>query len=525
MTTPTLPDRWPIVLCILDGFGLAPPGPHNAVSVARTPNWSGWWGGPSCAKLSASGEDVGLPPGQFGNSEVGHLNLGAGRIVYQDILAVARAIRDGSFYDNPALGGLFDHLARTGGRLHLLGLVSDGGVHSHIDHLRGYLEMARRRGVDRVFLHAFLDGRDTPPRSAPRYADAVEALFAEYGRGRVATVTGRYYAMDRDQRWERTELAYQGLVRGEGYAAGSFREALEQAYARGEDDEFVKPTVIRDAAGAPLALVASGDGCANFNFRPDRARQITRALALDDCPFARPDRPRDLGYVCLTQYQTAFALPAMFPPKRVADTLGEVYARRGLRQLRLAETEKYAHVTYFFSGGVEEPLAGEDRVLIPSRQDVATYDLAPEMSADGVTEAFERELARRRHQLIVMNYANADMVGHSGGLAATVRAIEVVDECLGRVARAVQEQKGILLVTSDHGTAERTWDEENGCPHTAHTDDLVPLVILGQPGEQWGVADGILADIAPTILRLAGLPVPEAMTGRDLTAAAAPSAG
>jgi len=511
------PPRRPLVFCVLDGFGLAPDSPTNAISVARTPHWDRLWSQAPHARLSASGEDVGLPAGQFGNSEVGHLNLGAGRVVYQDILRITRAVRDGSLFENPELTMACDHAVRTGGSLHLLGLVSDGGVHSHIDHVAGLLALAHRRGLARVFVHAFLDGRDTPPRSAPRYVDELEKMLAAARVGRVATVSGRYWAMDRDQRWERTERAYRALVRGEGESASSFREAVERAYARGENDEFVAPTVLREAGGEPVARIRGGDACVCFNFRPDRVRQITRALALDDVPFERPDRPADLQYVCFTRYDASFGLPIAFPPQKVEGTLGEVYAARGLRQLRLAETEKYAHVTYFFSGGVEKPMDGEDRVLVPSPK-VATYDLEPAMSAVGVTDALEKDLAGGEHDLVVMNYANADMVGHTGVLPAAVRAIETLDACLGRVERAVEKAGGVLLVTADHGNAEEMWDEVHDCPHTAHTDHPVPLVILGTGERSLRLADGRLADVAPTILRLVGLEPSPQMTGSDLVA-------
>jgi len=506
--------RRPLVFCVLDGFGLAPPSPTNAISEARTPHWDRLWSKAPHARLSASGEDVGLPAGQFGNSEVGHLNLGAGRIVYQDILRITRSIGDGSFDRNQALVAACQHARASGGALHLLGLVSDGGVHSHIAHLAGLLELAKRQRIEHVYVHAFLDGRDTPPRSALGYAEATEKMFAAAGVGRCATVSGRYWAMDRDQRWERTESAYRALVRGEGESAASLREAIERAYERGENDEFVKPTVLR-AGGHPIATIRSGDACVCFNFRPDRARQITRALALDDVPFERPERPRDLAYVCFTRYSADFGLPIAFPPQSVAETLGTVYAERGLKQLRLAETEKYAHVTYFFSGGVEKPMAGEDRVMIPSPK-VATYDLAPEMSAFGVTDALEADLARGEHDLVVMNYANADMVGHTGVLPAAVKAIEALDVCLGRVAEAVRRAGGVLLVTADHGNAESMWDELHQCPHTAHTDNRVPLVILGDADPSLHLADGRLADVAPTILRRVGLEPSAPMTGKDL---------
>jgi len=512
--SPTRTLRRPLVFLVLDGFGLAPASPTNAISEAKTPHWDRFWSSAPRARLSASGEDVGLPAGQFGNSEVGHLNLGAGRIVYQDILRITRSIQDGSFYENQALLAACEHARQSGGALHLLGLVSDGGVHSHLSHLGGLLELARRQELPRVFLHAFLDGRDTPPRSASRYIGETEKMFAASGVGRCATVSGRYWAMDRDQRWDRTESAYRAMVQGLGESATSFSEALSRGYERGENDEFVKPTVIQDG-GKPVATIQSRDACVCFNFRPDRARQITRALALDEVPFDRPERPRDLGYVCFTRYQAEFGLPIAFPPQPISGTLGAVYAERGLRQLRLAETEKYAHVTYFFSGGVEKPMAGEDRLLIPSPK-VATYDLEPEMSAFGVTEALEADLAKGEHDLVVMNYANADMVGHTGVLPAAIRAIEALDVCLGRVEAAVRRAGGVLLITADHGNAESMWDEKHQCPHTAHTDNLVPLVIVGDSDPALHPADGRLADVAPTILRRVGLEPSGPMAGKDL---------
>jgi 2,3-bisphosphoglycerate-independent phosphoglycerate mutase len=506
----------PIVLCIMDGFGIAPPGPHNAIHVARTPNWDRIWSTAPSTTLSASADDVGLPPGQFGNSEVGHLNMGAGRVVYQDIQRIGRAIADGSIYQNEALAGAFRHAARTGGAVHLLGLVSDGGVHSHIDHLPAFLEMARRERVDRVFLHAFLDGRDTPPRSAMNYVPTVEAMFAKSGRGAVATVSGRYYSMDRDKRWDRTALSYRMLTEGKGREASGFGDAIEKAYAAGEDDEFVKPTVVRDAEGHPLGRIESGDTCICFNFRPDRVRQITQALMFEDCPCERPVRPGDLHYVCLTRYSADFDLPVAFPPNIVTETLGDVYATHGFRQLRLAETEKYAHVTYFFSGGREEPMPGEERILVPSNKEVPTYDHEPAMRAREVTAKLEEAFAAEPFPLVVMNFANPDMVGHTGVLAAAVRAIEVVDECVGRVEQVVENAGGILLLTSDHGNAEQMWDEKNRSPHTAHTTNPVPLVLLGRGTERYRLTSGVLADIAPTILTLAGLPIPEVMTGCNL---------
>ena len=512
MTRAALRAPTPIVLCILDGFGLAAAGPNNAIHMARTPNWDGWWSSVPHSTLSASGEDVGLPAGQFGNSEVGHLNLGAGRIVAQDILRISQAIQDQSFFEIAEFIAACQHIRKTGGALHLLGLISDGGVHSHLAHLPGFLELARRQGIDRVFLHAFLDGRDTPPRSALQYVSQVHQMFGRSGRGHVATVSGRYFAMDRDQRWDRTEKAYRALVHGEGRPASSFREAVEAAYAAGEDDEFVTPTSIVAEQGKTVATIESGDACLSLNFRPDRMRQITRVLALADSPFERPRHPENLQYVCLTQYNAGFGLPIAFPPRLVTNTLGDVYAAHGLRQLRLAETEKYAHVTYFFSGGREQPMDGEERVLVPSAT-VATYDLEPAMKAREITDEFVTRFSRERFPLVVMNYANADMVGHTGVLSATVRSLEVLDECLGRVDAAVTKAGGILAITADHGNAEQMWDDSTRLPHTAHTGQTVPFVLLGLGREPARMSHGILADVAPTLLSLAGLEIPAAMTG------------
>jgi 2,3-bisphosphoglycerate-independent phosphoglycerate mutase len=509
-------DRLPLLLCILDGFGLAPASPHNAIHRARTPTWDALWAGHPHARLSASGEDVGLPAGQFGNSEVGHLNLGAGRIVYQDILRITRALGDGSFFGNQVLRAACRHARERGSALHLLGLVSDGGVHSHLDHLGGLLELARREAVERVYVHAFLDGRDTPPRSALGFAARLQEWLDADPRARVATVSGRYYAMDRDRRYERTRLALAALVEGAGERATRVADAVERAYARGEDDEFVRPTVLHDGGG-PVARIADGDACICFNFRPDRVRQLTRGLALEDYPADRPRRPSGLHYVCFTRYDAEFPLPVAFPPELIYDTLGDLFAARGLRQLRLAETEKYAHVTYFFSGGREEPMAGEERILVPSPK-VATYDLAPAMSARPVTEALEEAWRGAPPDLTVLNYANADMVGHTGVLPAAVQAIEVLDECLARLAAAVARQGGLLAVTADHGNAEKMWDEATGSPHTAHTSHPVPLVLVGEAARGRALADGRLADVAPTLLALLGWPRPAAMTGECLLA-------
>jgi 2,3-bisphosphoglycerate-independent phosphoglycerate mutase len=454
----------------------------------------------------------------MGNSEVGHLNLGAGRIVDQPQMRITRAIRDGSFFANPAFRGACAHARARGGALHLMGLVSDGGVHSHLEHVPGFLELAQREGIADVFVHAFTDGRDTPPTSGVDHLARLEELLAAAGVGRIASVIGRYDAMDRDKRWDRTERAWKALVHGEGEHAASAVAAVRAAYARDVTDEFVPPTVIDDPAGAArTSRIRSGDAVLHMNFRPDRARQLTWALTQDAFDgFPRPDRPTDLAYVCLTRYDESLALPVAFPAGDVLDTLGDLYAARGLSQLRIAETEKYAHVTYFFSGGREAPLAGEERCLVPSPK-VATYDLEPAMSAPAVTDEAIARLERGTLDLVVLNYANADMVGHTGKLEPTVRAVTILDGCLGRLEAAVARAGGVLAITADHGNAEQMWDEARGEPHTAHTSNPVPFVLVGAPAAGLRLAPGgILADVAPTLLDLAALERPAAMTGRSL---------
>jgi len=513
--------RRPLVLAVLDGFGLAPPGPYNAITLARTPSWSRWWETAPHAQLSASGEDVGLPDRLMGNSEVGHLNLGAGRIVDQPIMQITRALRDGSFYSNAALTAACRQAKANGGAVHLLGLLSDGGVHSHLAQVPGFLELAKREGVARVYVHAFLDGRDTPPTSGVDYLRTLAGMLHAAGVGEIRTVMGRYYAMDRDTRWERVERAWRALVLGEGAQAASAEEAVHASYAREVTDEFVAPVVLGAPGPAAPGSIQDGDAVLHMNFRPDRARELTYALTVPGFDgFARPRVPRDLAYVCLTRYDEKLALPVAFPPPSILETLGDVYAEAGLRQLRIAETEKYAHVTYFFSGGREAPLAGEERCLVPSLK-IATYDLMPAMSALPLTDAVVKRLGPGAPDLVVLNYANADMVGHTGVLAATVAAVETLDACLARVADAVAAAGGILVITADHGNAEQMWDATRNEPHTAHTTNPVPLVVLdgsGASGRPLALKDGILADVAPTVLALVGLPQPALMTGRSLLA-------
>jgi 2,3-bisphosphoglycerate-independent phosphoglycerate mutase len=501
----------PVVLLICDGWGWAPLSEGNAIARARKPVFDRWICKEPWTLLEASGEAVGLPAGLMGNSEVGHLNLGAGRMVPQDLLRIDLAIRDGSFFENPALIAAAEKASQPGATLHLIGLVSDGGVHSHERHLLALLELSRRRGVPRVALHVFTDGRDTPPRSALTYLARLEAALAASG-GRIATVSGRYFAMDRDTRWDRVARAHDALVAGRGLAAGSAREAIEAAYARGEGDEFIQPTVI--SGPAPPGM-RDGDGGVFFNFRADRARQLTRALTDPSfAEFPRTAGPR-LSLACFTEYKKEFGLPVAFPPLTLDGILADAWAAHGIANLRLAETEKYAHVTYFFNGGVERAYPGEERVLVPSWKG-ATYDLHPQMSAREITDELCRALSRTDLPAIVVNYANADMVGHTGKLAETIAAIETLDGCFGRVEAAAREAGAILLMTADHGNAEKMIDPETGQPHTAHTTNPVPFVVVNS-GERVRLSPGTLADVAPTILRLQEVPAPAPMTGRDLT--------
>lgn len=500
----------PVTLIIMDGFGESDEAEGNAIAAARTPNIDRLKSSYPFTTIGAAGLDVGLPPGQMGNSEVGHLNLGAGRIVYQDYTRINLAIEEGTFFSNPILAEAADLARRKGGTLHLMGLLSDGGVHSHQAHLYALLRLARDKGLARVRIHAILDGRDVPPRSALGYFRELEEVIGSLGLGKVATVAGRYYSMDRDRRWERTELAYRAMTSGEGLRASDPAEAVRAAYDRGEDDEFVRPTVVD-----PDGLVRDGDSLIFFNFRPDRARQITKAFLLPDfCEFDR--RKVDVHFVCMTQYQESIEAAIAFPADHLTDTLGEVVSRAGLRQLRIAETEKYAHVTFFFNGGREVPSPGEERLLIPSPK-VATYDRKPEMSAFEVTDAVVEKIREGAYDLIVLNYANSDMVGHTGIFEAAVKAVEAVDECVGRIVSEVLARGGAVLLTADHGNAEQMEDRKTGQHHTAHTTNRVPFVLID--GKRPRLRDdGILADVAPTVLDLLGLPAPAAMTGRSLIA-------
>ncbi len=505
----------PLLLMILDGWGINPHRENNAVALAAPPVMGRLLSDYPSSELNASGMAVGLPEGQMGNSEVGHMNIGAGRVVYQDLTRITRAIQDGSFFRNDVL---LDCLARTrdsGGRLHLAGLLSDGGVHSHNTHLYALLELARREGIGEVFVHCFLDGRDTPPRSGSGYVAELESEMTRLGIGRIATVTGRYYAMDRDNRWERVEKAFRAMVDGEGLFFADAAGAVSASYAEDVTDEFVLPSVMTEG-DSPVGTLRDGDGFVFFNFRSDRAREITRALTDQDFSgFRRSARPALAAYVCMTEYDETFGLPIAFRTEELKNILGEVVSLAGLRQLRIAETEKYAHVTFFFNGGNETPFPGEDRVLVPSPKEVATYDLKPEMSAFGVAEELVKRVNEDIYHFIVLNFANADMVGHTGSLEAAIRAVAAVDDCVGRVVNAVLSRGGSLLITADHGNAENMADE-SGNPHTAHTCNPVPLLLVDESRRNIRLRRGILADIAPTILQLLGIPQPAEMTGVSL---------
>jgi len=505
----------PFVLIVLDGWGLAAAGPHNAISQAHTPTFDRLYRRAAWTSLEASGEAVGLPTGQMGSSEVGHLNIGSGRVVYQDMVRISKSIRDGDFVHNPALQRAMQITQERSAALHLFGLLSDGGVHSLQDHLYALLDMAKAQNLSRVFVHACLDGRDTPPQSAVHYMTALKEAMQRRGIGAVATVMGRYYGMDRDQRWERTEKAYQAMVYGQGREATDAVEAIERSYSEGVTDEFVVPVVLCRTDGSPVGPIQDGDVVVCFNFRADRVRQMTRALTERRFTgFPRPQRP-EVHYTCLTHYSPDFDLPVAFPPQSLDHILAEVFAQHGIHNLRVAETEKYAHVTYFFNGGVEAPYAGEDRLLIPSPK-VATYDLQPEMSANEITEAAVARLRARQVEAVILNFANADMVGHTGDFPATVRAIETLDACVGRLVEAVQDLGGWAVVTADHGNAEQMVDPVTNAPHTAHTLNPVPFILCDNTFHGTLRQGGALCDIAPTILGVMGLEKPAAMTGVDL---------
>ena len=498
----------PIALVILDGWGRNKPSPFNAIHLAETPNMDHYLKTYPNTLIHTSGLAVGLPEGQMGNSEVGHLNIGAGRVVYQPFTRITKAIEDGDFFENPALLKSIDHVKKNDSALHLLGLFSPGGVHSHTDHVKGLLELAKRNGLKKVYLHCFLDGRDTPPQSAADYIENMERYMEKEGVGEIASLSGRYYAMDRDNRWERIEKAYNNLVHASGIKGDSAVEAIKNSYKNEINDEFVLPTIINEEA-----TIKDNDAIIFFNFRPDRARELTRAFM--DEAFDHFDRDKkEVHYVSMTEYDKTFKdVHVAYKAESLSNTLGEYLSSLGKNQLRIAETEKYAHVTFFFNGGVEIPVEGEERVMINSPS-VATYDLKPEMSAYEVTEAFEKEIDKDIHDVIILNFANPDMVGHTGIIPAAIRAVETVDTCLKRVVDKITSVGGKLLVTADHGNAEEMRDPDTGEPQTAHTSFDVPLVMIGEDRELKD--DGRLCDLAPTLLEMMDIEKPKEMTGQSL---------
>jgi 2,3-bisphosphoglycerate-independent phosphoglycerate mutase len=505
----------PVVLTILDGWGYSEDTEMNAITEARTPVWDRLWREHPHSLITTSGAAVGLPGGQMGNSEVGHLNLGAGRVVYQEFTRVSRSIRTGSFFTNETLTAAVDKAVEKGKAVHLLGLLSPGGVHSHEEHIHAMAKLAVERGVEKVYFHAFLDGRDTPPRSAEASLVALNEVFRELGKGRIASLVGRYYAMDRDNRWERVEKAYNLLVDGKAdYQVEEAVQGLNAAYQRDESDEFVAATAITPAGEKP-ARVDDGDVMLFLNYRADRARQLTKAFIDPDFDAFERKRVPHLGeFVSLTRYHKGFDIPVAFPPERLRNVFGEYIAKLGLLQLRLAETEKYAHVTFFFNGGREKPFEGEDRILVPSPK-VPTYDLEPEMSAEEVTDHLVDAIESGQYDAIICNFANSDMVGHTGKFEAAKLAIEALDLCLSRVLKALHRVDGEMLITADHGNAEQMEDHVNHQPHTAHTTNPVPLIYVGR--ESAVLRDGgALCDIAPTLLKIMGLGQPDEMKGRSL---------
>ena len=509
------PQKRPALLLILDGWGYREETDHNAIHTANTPVWDRLWSDAPHTLVRTSGLAVGLPEGQMGNSEVGHMNLGAGRVVYQSLTRIDKAIEEGDFFDNSALCQAIDQAVRTDRAVHIFGLLSPGGIHSHEEQIFAAIELAHRRGADKIYLHAFLDGRDTPPRSALGSLQKANKILQGKGESRIASIAGRFYAMDRDQRWDRVQPAYDMLTLGQGsFNSASAEAALESAYQRDEDDEFVQPTVISDEQH-PAVCVSDGDCVIYMNFRADRARQLTRAFVNDDFDgFERKARPAVADFITLTEYAADIDTPCAYPPEELKNVLGEYLATQGKTQLRIAETEKYAHVTFFFNGGREQPFELEERILVPSPK-VKTYDLKPEMSATEVTDKLVDAIRSRQFDAIICNYANGDMVGHTGEFDAAVKAVETVDLCLGRIEKAIQEVDGHLLVTADHGNVEQMVDSETGQPLTSHTNGPVPLVYVGTSGLAFD-GEGSLCDLAPTLLTLMQLPIPEEMSGRNL---------
>ncbi len=500
----------PLVLCIMDGFGLGTDDSVNAIKAAKTTNLSEIMSNNPMTSIEASGLAVGLPDGQMGNSEVGHTNIGAGRIVYQELTRISKSIKDGDFFENKAINDAIDNCKAKNSAFHIMGLLSDGGVHSHIEHIEALVRAAADKGIGDIFIHCFMDGRDVPPTSGIEFIDALEKSLAAIGAGSIATVMGRYYAMDRDNRWERVEKAYKAMVNGIGVSNGSACDAMEKSYGSEVTDEFVKPVVVNEKG-----MIKSGDSVVFANFRPDRAREITRCFvdpAFDG--FERAGGMLNLNFVCLTQYDATMPnVSVAFTPQSLDNTFGEYIAQNGKTQLRIAETEKYAHVTFFFNGGVEAPYENEDRALIPSPK-VATYDLQPEMSEPEVTKEVVSRIESGKYDVIILNYANCDMVGHTGIFDAAVSAVEATDHGVGEVYKAVKKMDGVLLITADHGNADRMY-EDDGSPFTAHTTNLVPFIVCGVEGAELREG-GCLADIAPTMLKILNLPQPQEMTGKSI---------
>jgi len=507
-------SKKPYALIIMDGYGVNERHEGNAIYTAKTPNMDRYMKECPNTIVHASGMDVGLPEGQMGNSEVGHTNIGAGRIVYQELTRITKAIEDGDFFENEALMAAVENCKKNDSSLHLMGLLSDGGVHSHINHLYGLLEMAKKNGLGKVYVHCFMDGRDVSPTSGADFVEALVEKMRNIGTGSIATIMGRYYAMDRDNRWERVSEAYNAMVKGEGKKETSAVNAIKKSYNDGITDEFVVPTVITDDSGSPLGKISKGDSVVFFNFRPDRAREITRTIV--DTEFSGFEREFfDTFFVCMTQYDASMPnVNVAFKPQSLTNTFGEYISQKGLRQLRIAETEKYAHVTFFFNGGVESVYDGEDRALINSPK-VATYDLQPEMSACEVTDEAIKRIESGEYDVIVLNFANCDMVGHTGVFDAAVKAVETVDSCLGRTVDAILKMGGTALITADHGNADQMIDYTTNDVFTAHTTNVVPLVMVGGP-ENTKLKVGRLADLAPTMLDLMGLIKPDEMTGESL---------
>jgi 2,3-bisphosphoglycerate-independent phosphoglycerate mutase len=508
--------RTPLVLVVLDGWGLREERENNAIKLARTPAYLELVERFPHTSLVTSGESVGLPAGQMGNSEVGHMTMGAGRIVYQDLTRIDKSIRDGDFFQQRGLTDAMDRCKDDTHALHFVGLVSPNGIHSHERHLYALLEMAARRGVKRVFVQGFTDGRDTSPTGGVKFFGELQQTMDRVGVGRIASVGGRYFGMDRDKRWERTKKAYDSMVGGPAHHGQSATDFIRRSYEAGVTDEFVEPGTIVDSGGDPIGPVREGDSCVFFNFRADRARQLTRALAFQDFDgFERAPHPT-VSMTTMTMYDRTFNLPVVFSPQSLTGSFAEVMEAQGMTNLRVAETEKYPHVSYFFNCGIEKPYRGEDRILVPS-QKVATYDLAPEMSAQGITDNLVNDVEQRKHDVIICNFANADMVGHTGSLVATIAAVETIDRCLARIVRAVKDANGTLIVTSDHGNAEQMWDTERNEAHTSHTCNPVPIVLVDDTLLGITLKEGCsLRDVAPTMIGLLGIEKPKEMTGQDL---------